>query len=50
MLMPLCVGLFESDLEELFAALSLSILILVRHRANFKRLLSGSEHSLGTGG
>ena len=49
MLMPLCVGLFESDLEELFAALSLSILILVRHRANFKRLLKGSEHSLGTG-
>ena len=50
MLMPMCVGLIESDLEELFAALSMSILILIRHRAKFKRLLSGSEHSLGTGG
>ena len=49
-LMPLSVGLLGSDLKELLAAVSLSVLILVRHRANFKRLLSGSEHSLGTGG
>jgi glycerol-3-phosphate acyltransferase PlsY len=49
MLMPLPVGLFGAELNELLAVVSLSILILIRHRANFRRLLSGSEHSLGIG-
>ena len=48
-LMPLSVGLFGAEMKELIAAISLSVLILIRHRANFQRLLSGSEHSLGIG-
>ena len=44
-LMPLCVGFLETDLKKLLVAISLSTLILVRHRANLKRLLDGSEHS-----
>jgi glycerol-3-phosphate acyltransferase PlsY len=48
-LMPLSVGIFGAEIKELIAAIALSVLILVRHRANFKRLISGSEHSLGTG-
>jgi glycerol-3-phosphate acyltransferase PlsY len=49
MLMPLPVVLFGAELNELLAVVSLSILILIRHRTNFQRLLSGSEHSLGIG-
>ncbi len=48
-LMPLCVGLFGASIKELIAAVSLSVLILIRHRTNLQRLLSGSEHSLGIG-
>ena len=48
-LMPLSVGIFGAEIKELVAAIVLSVLILVRHRANFKRLISGSEHSLGIG-
>jgi glycerol-3-phosphate acyltransferase PlsY len=48
-LMPLCVGLLGAAIKELIAAISLSVLILIRHRTNFQRLLSGSEHSLGIG-
>ena len=47
--MPLSVGIFGAEIKELVAAIVLSVLILVRHRANFKRLISGSEHSLGIG-
>ena len=48
-LMPLSVGLLGAEMKELIAAISLSVLILIRHRSNFQRLLSGSEHSLGIG-
>jgi len=48
-LMHLCVGLFGASIKELIAAVSLSVLILIRHRTNLQRLLSGSEHSLGIG-
>ena len=37
------------ELKELLAAVFLSVLILIRHSENFKRLLSRSEHSLGIG-
>lgn len=47
--MPLSVLLFGFELKELLAAVFLSVLILIRHRENFKRLLSRSEHSLGIG-
>ena len=45
-LMPLCVGLLNSEINALIFATALSILILVRHRSNLQRLLSGSEHSI----
>jgi len=48
-LMPLSVGLLGAEMKELIVAISLSVLILIRHRSNFQRLLSGSEHSLGIG-
>jgi len=45
-LMPLCVGLLNNEINALIFATALSILILVRHRSNLQRLLSGSEHSI----
>ena len=45
-LLPLCVGLLNNEINALIFATALSILILVRHRSNLQRLLSGSEHSI----